>query len=243
MCGEPRALDTCGECGRRVEHSHAEGGGEPRALGTLDRGIACVSGDLRDATLAWSMGGFRHASVGMGGLRGASVSRHERGSWRGVEGAGAAPAKGGAYARCWGCGEGGESRRLRCDRAACATYARPRETGIWRWNLETAWRWNLEMESEGGVSSQRCGSLPFPATTLQPATLGRDCDWPAKYCWEGREAGPWPHASAHHGACHWPVAALVASRREYAERRVGGRAAIPSLQPPSSPVGGGQSRL
>jgi hypothetical protein len=48
------------------------------------------------------------------------------------------------------------------------------------------------MESEGGVSSQRCGPLPFPATTLQPATLGRDCDWPAKYCWEGREAGPWP---------------------------------------------------
>ena len=82
MCGEPRALDSCGECGRRGEHLHAEGGGEPRALVTLDRGIACVSGDLRDATLAWSMGGFRHASVGMRGFRHASVGM------RGVRGSG-----------------------------------------------------------------------------------------------------------------------------------------------------------
>ena len=71
------------------------------------------------------------------------------------------------------------------------------------------------MESEGGVSSQRCGPLPFPATTLQPATLGRDCDWPAKYCWEGREL-----ARGRPGRV---------ARREYAERRAGGRAAIPSL--------------
>lgn len=70
--------------------------------------------------------------------------RHERGSWRGVEGAGAAPAKGGAYA---------------------AAGARAGRVG---WTIG----WNLEMESgdvesRGSQGAARVGTLPccnYPAT-------------------------------------------------------------------------------
>jgi hypothetical protein len=88
--------------------------GAPRALGTLDRDIACVSGDLRDATLAWSMGGSssRIGQSGMRGVRGvglrAQVQRRPR-----VE---RMPLLG--------------LRRGRGEKAG-------RSAGIWRWSLES----------------------------------------------------------------------------------------------------------
>ena len=88
-------------------------------------------------------------------------------------------------------------------------------------SLETARRWNLEMESEDGVSSQRCGagrdpSLQLPCN-LQPlaatATGRRSIVGRSGRLARGRLQ---PATTLQPGG--WPVAALVASRRDTRRR-------------------------